>query len=234
MRNYLDESLPIDFRAAYTRFDTPITTIDCGVKCAPYNPHGKPFCCDICEAVPAVYRQEWEYLRNSTDLWHEWRGDECPNPVENRAELLSETPDNMLLLACQGPAACQRDFRAISCRQFPFFPYFTSDLRLVGLAYEWEYEGVCWVISNLSLVTDRFRESFIEFYDFLFEKWPLEIRAYAIKSEELREHFIKTRRRIALLHRNGGYYLISPQPERMHKVQKEQLPRFHPYRQADV
>ena len=46
----------------------------------------------------------------------------------------------MLLLACQGPAHCQRPFRALSCRQFPFFPYITADDRFIGLAYEWEFE----------------------------------------------------------------------------------------------
>ncbi len=72
--------------------------------CAPHNPHGIPFCCDICYAVPAVYHQEWEYLRLHTDLWHPWRGDECAEEPVNPSILAEDTPEHMRLLACKGPA----------------------------------------------------------------------------------------------------------------------------------
>jgi hypothetical protein len=61
----------------------------------------------------------------------------------------------MLLLACLGPSRCQRDFRALSCRQFPFFPYATSAYRFIGLAFEWAFEDKCRVSSNLSQVTAK-------------------------------------------------------------------------------
>ena len=66
-----------DIRALYAGFDTPVTALDCGQMCAPHNPSGKPFCCDICHAVPAAYESEWRALEPVTDLWHVWRGDEC-------------------------------------------------------------------------------------------------------------------------------------------------------------
>jgi hypothetical protein len=72
-----------DIRSFYDRFDVPVTALDCGAKCAPYNPTGKPFCCDICQAVPVAYQQEWDYLQDRTDLWHEWRGDECADDPVN-------------------------------------------------------------------------------------------------------------------------------------------------------
>jgi len=46
----------------------------------------------------------------------------------------------MVLLACLGLSQCQHDFRALSCQQFPFFPYVSADYRFLGLAYEWEFE----------------------------------------------------------------------------------------------
>ena len=52
------------------------------------------------------------------------------------------------MLACLGPAHCQRPFRAVSCRQFPFFPYISSSLRFIGLAHEWEFENTCWVMQS--------------------------------------------------------------------------------------
>ncbi len=206
----MENKSPILLRQLYDGFDAPVTDVDCGLKCAPHNPSGKPFCCDICQAVPAAYREEWDYLRPRTDLWHVYRGDECPGTENDPAALLADTPEHMLLLACKGPAHCQRDYRAVSCRQFPFFPYISVDYRFIGLAYEWEFEDTCWVISNLGRVTDAYRREFIAAYDALFEQYPQDFDSYAILSDQMRAHFIDKRRRIPLLHRNGSYYLISP------------------------
>ena len=220
----------IDVRQAYDRFDSPIVPFDCGMKCAPHNPSGKPFCCDICHAVPAVYYQEWDYLRLRTDLWHEWRGDECPQEPTDPAELRAETPEYMHLLACKGPAHCQREYRALSCRQFPFFPYITTDYRFIGLAYEWRFERTCWVISNLEKVSDAFRQEFVQTYDDLFAAWQEDMFSYAILSGEIRQDFSRQRRRFPILHRDGGYYLVSPLSERMQRVSPGNLKRYGPYK----
>jgi hypothetical protein len=219
----------IDVRRMYNRFNAPVTQGDCGKMCAPHNPSGKPFCCDICHAVPVAYHLEWDYLRQNTALWHEWRGEECAAEPVDPAALREQTPDHMLLLACQGPAECQRPYRAMSCRQFPFFPYITSDDRFIGLAYEWDFEPVCWVISNLDQVTTAYRQEFIAIYDDLLARWPAEHESYAGASEDMREHFASQRRRIPLLHRNGGNYLLSPGSERLYRVSPDRFPRFGPY-----
>lgn len=220
----------IDFRQLYDRFDAPIADVDCGLMCAPHNPNGKPFCCDICQAVPAAYRQEWAYLEQHTNLWHIWRGDECPGDPDDPDALRAETPEHMQLLACLGPEHCQREFRAVSCRQFPFFPYVTSDERLIGLAYEWAFEPTCWLISNLGRVTQAYRREFIQIYDELFDQWPDEYESYVILSQQAREHFAAQKRRIPILHRNGGYYLLSPASERLRRVSPEAFRRFGPYK----
>ena len=137
----------------------------------------------------------------------------------------------MLLLACLGPESCERENRLLSCRQFPFFPYVTSDYRFLGLAYDWEFESKCWVISNLGQVSDAYREEFVRTYDHIFALFQDEFESYAVRSEEMREHFIAQRRRIPLLHRDGGYRLISPGSERVRRVEVSQLPRFGPYRE---
>lgn len=222
---------PQDIRELYARFNSPVAKLDCGKKCAPYNPSGKPFCCDICHAVPAAYKSEWKYLEPSTKLWHKWRGDECVDTTDQEhAELKSNTPKNMVLLACLGPTQCERDFRALSCRQFPFFPYVTSDYRFIGMAYEWEFENKCWVISNLLEVTQEYRHEFIETFDHLFALFQSEFENYAYHSERLRAAFIQQRRRFPLLHRNGKPYLVSPRSERMQRVDIAEMPRFGPYR----
>jgi len=227
-----DRNPHIDIRAVYDQFDAPIAAIDCGKKCAPHNPNGVPFCCDICDAVPVAYQEEWSYLSSSTNLWHLWRGDECASQPENPADLKAETSETMLLLACLGAQHCQRTYRALSCRQFPFFPYITSDYRFLGLAYEQEFEHSCWVISNLGKVTADYRREFVGTFDALFSLWMHEMESYAIHSEKMRIQFLTQKRRIPILHRNGGYYLLSPGSERLARVKSDQLPRFGVYQKA--
>jgi hypothetical protein len=226
----MDNRIPkLNFCELYERFDSPVADLDCGKMCAPHNPRGKPFCCDICHAVPSAYHQEWAYLWPNTDLWHPWQGDECTESPEDPTALESETPDSMILLACLGPAHCQREYRALSCRQFPFFPYITSDYGFIGLAYNWEFEDTCWVISNLREVTANFHREFVQMYDELFSQWPDELDSYALRSEQMREQFIAQQRSIPILHRDGGFYLMRPINERSRRVEPERLPKFGVY-----
>ncbi len=230
MRNDM-EPIPVhtprlDIPAFYAGFNSPITLEDCGKFCAPHNPYGKPFCCDICRAVPVAYRQEWEFLSAHTDLWHEWRGDECTAEPVNPQEMRAATPEHLMLLACKGPQACQREFRASSCRQFPFFPYVTSAYRFIGLAYYWDFEPVCWIMSNLDRVTDQYRREFISTYDEIFNQWPDEFESYAAMSEEMRDYYSGEKRRFPLLHRNGRSYLVSPTSEKLQPVPASSLKRY--------
>ena len=226
----LHENSSMSFLKLYSDFNATVTPLDCGDKCAPHNPNGKPFCCDICHAVPSAYEKEWEYLQAHTNLWHPWRGDECASHPEDPKKLSGENPDSMILLACLGPDHCQREYRAISCRQFPFFPYITKKLEFIGLAYNWAFEESCWVISNLSQVTDEFRESFVQLYDGIFSRWEDEIQNYAQRSKKMRKHFTDHKRSIPLLHRSGGFYLLRPINERLRSVDPDRLPKYGPYR----
>ena len=219
----------VNFRSWYDLFRSPVISNDCGEKCSIYNPSGKPFCCDICHAVPSIYRQEWNYLETSTNLWHVWRGDECIENPEDPAILADETPDTMLLVACLGPTLCQRQYRSLSCRQFPFFPYITEDYGFIGLAYNWEFEETCWIISNLDQVTACYRREFIHFYDEFFSTWPHELDNYAARSEEMRRIFTNQNRSIPILHRDGGYFLLRPLTERLRIIEPEHLQKFGPY-----
>jgi hypothetical protein len=225
--------IPADIRAIYNNFDSPIAKFDCGKKCAPHNPNHKPFCCDICHAVPAAYKSEWTYLRATTDLWHRYRRDECDDsrvPEADRAITDSDLPSGMLSLACLGPDQCQRENRLLSCRAFPFFPYITSDYRFLGLAYEWEFESVCWVISNLGQVTDAYRAEFIRTFDYLLATFDNIFENYAFHSERMRAHYGSRKKRFPLLHRNGRAYLVSPISERTQRVEVLSLPRFGFYK----
>jgi hypothetical protein len=46
----------------------------------------------------------------------------------------------------------------------------------------------------------------------------------------MRENFIQARRRIPLLHRAGGFYLLSPRSGRLRPSDPAKYRRFGPYR----
>lgn len=224
---------PSDLRALFDDFNSPIAKLDCGKKCAPHNPNKIPFCCDITHAVPAAYKSEWDYLRATTDLWRLYHADEktaSRDKDAGRAVADSDLPSGMVLLACLGPDRCQRDFRALSCRAFPFFPYISSDYRILGLACEWEFDSVCWVISNLHAVTDTYRAEFLRAFDNLLAAFDDIFENYAIHSERLRAEYCSRRKRFPLLHRNGRAYLVSPRNERMQRADVSSLPKFGFYK----
>jgi len=220
----------INFQHLYADFNENILDFDCGQKCSKYNMTGKPFCCDICEAIPTAYDQEWHYLQKHTDLWHVWSQSDCnpdqPNLLHNETDLV----DYQVLIACKGPAACIRNYRAISCRQFPFFPYITQDFRFLGMAYEWHFETKCWVINHLHLVKNEYRKQFITFYDQLFSMWPDDFQSYASLSDQMRAAFIERKKRIPILHRNGQSYLLSPKNEKLEKVDPNQFQKYGIYK----
>jgi hypothetical protein len=221
----------------YANFDAPIAAFDCGEKCAPYNEGGKPFCCDICHAVPTAYTFEWDYLIDNTDLWDEWKAEQCTDsPEEAEAEverLRKETPSTMVLMECLGPDQCQRDYRALTCRQFPFFPYIDSQGNFLGLSYYEEYEDVCWMINHLEVVTAEYIQQFIHAFEFIFSRIPEEFENYKTHSEVTRDELSEKKRALSLLHWNGFAYKISPHNERMRRVPVDKFPKFGPYKLAE-
>lgn len=220
----------INFQQQYAAFNENICDFDCGQKCLEYNPSGKPFCCDICEAIPTAYDQEWNYLQKHTDLWHAWDQNDCSKNKPNQKNIEKDLVDYQILIACKGPADCIRNFRAVSCRQFPFFPYITHDFRFLGMAYEWHFESKCWVINHLHLVRNEYRKQFIVFYDQLFSIWPDDMESYASLSDQMRIAFIERKKRIPILHRNGHSYLLSPKNEKLEKVDPNQYQKYGVYK----
>ena len=125
-------------------------------------------------------------------------------------DLVGGTPEHMVLLACKGAAHCQRNYRAISCRQYPFFPYITSDMRFIGLGYDWENVDKCWVIQNLDQVTKEYRQQFVAMYDYILEEMRGEMKAYYFLSEEYRDYALEQGQPVKIIHRDGGIMEIYP------------------------
>lgn len=218
---------PGTFSHLYAIFDAPITHLDCGLKCAPYNEKRVPFCCDIRHAVPTAYLSEWAFLKDNTDLWHLWQEQE-----DGRGELEKQTPDGQVLIACKGHEHCVREYRSLTCRSFPFFPYISRLGEFLGLSVYWEYSDRCWVISNLEQVSPEYLKQFVAAYEQLFALKPEEFENFHYHSKMMRRIFGRRKRRIPLLHRNGFAYLVSPGTGQMRRMPVGKLPKYEPYRTA--
>jgi len=216
----------IQFASLYQRFDAPISIFNCGEHCAPYNERGVPFCCDTHHAVPSAYLAEWQFLGANTSLWHEYQSDD----VKHLARLRRELPDGQVMIECLGHRYCQRDYRSIVCRSFPFFPYITRQGEFIGFSYYWEYEDRCWVISSLSQVSVEFRGQFIAAYDEIFRLIPQERENFRSYSVHLRRVFGRRHRAIPLFHRNGSCYKVTPHNGRLRRVGVESLPAYGSYK----
>jgi hypothetical protein len=215
----------IDFSDLYANFHQPITGIDCGQKCAPFNQHAVPFCCDIRHAVPSAYHLEWEYLLMHTDLWHLWHAPE----EHETARLHAQCPQGQVLIECKGYLYCQRSYRSLTCRAFPFFPYITPQGKFIGLSYYWEYKDRCWVISHLDQVSHHYVSEFVAAFETIFRAYPEEKEAFRYHSGIMRRRFSRHKRAIPLLHLNGRAYKITPKNGRLRKIPLQSLPKFGPY-----
>jgi hypothetical protein len=215
----------IDFQELYAQFEPAIASLDCGKKCSPHNEFGSPFCCDTQHAVPTAYNAEWSFLDANTDLWHLWA---AGNEAETK-RLRSDTPDGQVLIECQGHHYCQRDYRSVTCRAFPFFPYFTLKGDFIGLSYYWQYEDRCWVISHLDKVNEGYRAAFFRTYDQVFAAFPQERENFKYHSVIMRRVFGRRKRAIPLLHRNGKVYKITPRNGRLRWIEAGSLPKYGPY-----
>jgi len=224
----MNTNTPSDFATLYASFEAPISALNCGERCAPHNEGGAPFCCDTRHMAPTAYQAEWEYLEQNSSLWHLWQD----QPSGGSNDLAEQVPECQVLIACRGYRECQRGFRSLTCRAFPFFPYITVEGEFIGLSYYWEYQDRCWVISNLHLVDPVYRAQFVAVYDVLFERMPEEREAFRFFSSQMRRLFSRRHRAIPLLHRNGKYYVITPRNGRQRRTDPAKLPKFGVYQIA--
>lgn len=223
----------IDFEHFYENFQSPISTINCGNKCAPYNHQHAPFCCDTRHIVPSAYVEEWDFLRCGTNLWHLWEsGDD-----KKKKSVQNELPHGQVLIECLGHAHCQREYRSISCRSFPFFPYISHSAKFIGISFYWEYADLCWIISNLDCVTIDFLAEFFHTYELIFKLMPEEFQVYQDFSEYMRDTFAHKKRKALIICRDDShrvqFYKINPIDESMKPVSAHSLPKYGVYKISD-
>lgn len=188
-----------EYEAIYRDFNAPPTRFDCGKRCAPHN-EGIPFCCDDEWAVPVLYRTEWAFLKARTDLWRRFRP---RNRTERR--MVEETHEDHVFAVCRGAHACDRRFRSITCRIFPFYPFLDPEGNLLGLVYNYTLEGKCVLVDRPRWVTRRYRREALRFWRRLLERLPEEKAFFIRESAQFRRIMSRRKKPIWVLTETGQF-----------------------------
>jgi hypothetical protein len=210
----------------YDNFRSSISRYDCGQHCSKHN-NGEPVCCTTRHAVPIVDKTELALLQSRSRIWSVY----VPTDAAGR-EIVNDLHKDCLAVECKGARLCERDNRSMSCRTFPFFPYFTRQREFVGLAYYWDFEDRCWVMSNLGIVDKKFIDEFVAAHELLFAHDEEEKEGMVDHSAAMRRVFSRWNRIIPLIGRDGGYYAVEP---RTHVIRPATLAEFgrHGYYKDD-
>lgn len=212
-----------DFGRVFDRFTASVSRFDCGRFCSPLN-NGEPVCCSTDNAIPIVEKTEFELLRGRTDLWHLYK----PTDAVSR-QIVKELHQSCTAIECKGARFCERDNRTMACRAFPFYPYFTREGVLVGLATYWGFEDRCWLISNMQVVERDFVQEFIAAYEYIFARDPEELKSMKSQSAYHRRTFSRRNEAIALIGRDGGFFKVLPRSGRIVPLAADKLPQYGAY-----
>jgi hypothetical protein len=220
-----DSNPDFTFKELYQEFSLPLSGIDCGEKCGPFNDYGVPVCCDIKLVVPSAYDLEWEYLQAETEFWHLWQGS---GSIEQE-ELIQDVQPGQQLLQCLGHQSCQRSYRSITCRAFPFYPYLDRVGNLLGLAYYREFRDQCWIISNLSVVTAEYKEQFHRTFEKLFQRYPDTKENFLHFSSYMRGQVADAGENLTLLDFTGRVFRVNPISEQVREISYRDLENYGPF-----
>ncbi len=179
----------------------PVTDFDCGTLCAPTN-DGIPLCCDKAAIVPVLYKTEYKLLRRRSRLWRSYR----PTNAHQR-ELMQDTRNCDRLCECRGVEHCERENRSIVCRTFPFEPYLDHDDELVGLVYNFDFEGLCPLVASRHPIRQDYIDQAISMWELAFSWSETERDFYHDHSTTLRRSFGQKGRRIPVWSRQGRRWM---------------------------
>lgn len=161
----------------YKLLDEPLTPYDCGKLCAPkYG--GEPLCCQLENAVPMLYREEFRYLSKRTKMWSRWKPD---NALDKKQKKEDET-EILIFCECKGVKHCERKNRSVACRTFPLEPYFDSKGCFVGLIFMKEFREKCPLLWRLKDIKQSVIDKHYEFWRLIMDKKSDELDLYMSSS----------------------------------------------------
>ncbi|MBP7280511.1 MAG: hypothetical protein KBA66_02965 [Leptospiraceae bacterium] len=189
----------------YTLLTEEVTNYDCGNLCKDDN-NGVPFCCVTENAVPLLYKKEFELLKSRSDLWKVW------NPTDKKERELVDNHDdpNTVFCKCKGVQFCERENRSVSCRTFPLEPYIDKRGVFVGLVFMKEFSAGCPLTKRSRDIRQEFVDNHFIFWEKLMLRRPVEFETYTKSSRSYRMSRAKTKKDFPVLfpsHLKGKDYL---------------------------
>lgn len=157
----------------YDLLDESLTPYDCGKLCSPKN-GGEPLCCSVENAVPMLYREEFEYVSRRSELWHRWK----PKTDVDKKQKKEDETEVLIFCECKGIAHCERENRSICCRTFPLEPYLDTDGKLVGLIFMREFRNKCPLMTRMADIKQSVIDKHFEFWTLMLAKKGDELDLY--------------------------------------------------------
>ncbi|MFQ6092509.1 MAG: hypothetical protein ACE5OR_07500 [bacterium] len=188
-----------DFAYIYRHYDSTPLRYDCGRLCAPKN-EGIPSCCDTVRLIPVMYKREFKYLQKRTGLWKRFRP-----KTKHEKRLVAETDKGTVFGKCLGPERCDRRYRSISCRIFPFEPYLDLEGNLLGLVYNYRLGNKCPLVDKPQLISKKFVSDQIKMWKYIFKKEPSERDVYRDESIQVRRYLSRKKKPIYIFTPKGYY-----------------------------
>ncbi|OGJ86583.1 MAG: hypothetical protein A2487_11715 [Candidatus Raymondbacteria bacterium RifOxyC12_full_50_8] len=173
----------INWERLYGMFTAPVIEGDCSVLCAHEN-RGVPPCCSIRRHVPMLFKEEFAWLMKKTRMWSPKRA-------------LFSNHHAIMFCACKGVRECDRHYRSLSCRFFPFEPYMDDRGRFLGATWMYSVEKTCPLVGSApEKVNQAFIDQFVRVWTKLFLVYHEEYEFYRAESRKLREAFARIDRNV--------------------------------------
>jgi len=186
----INPKIKVDWKSLYNRFDANVTSFNCGKLCAPFN-NGIPVCCDNNNHIPVLFTRELNWNRTESKQWRKL----VPQDQEDK-KMVGEIENYVKFCNCNGVARCERNYRSITCRLFPFEPYIQKKMFL-GMTYVYRSERDCPLIENKTApISQRFINQALNIWKELFSGYPGEWELYTEESASLRRRFKRKNRPI--------------------------------------
>lgn len=178
----------------YALLQEEVTNYNCGSLCKDAN-NGVPFCCVTENAVPLLYKKEFEFLKSRSDLWSVW------NPTDPKEKELKDGHDdkNTIFCKCKGVQFCERENRSICCRTFPLEPYIDKRGVFVGLVFMKEFYKGCPLTQRSYDIRQDFVDNHYIFWEKLMLRRPIEFETYTKSSKSYRLSRSKTKKEFPIL-----------------------------------
>ncbi|MBN1115372.1 MAG: hypothetical protein JXA66_08530 [Oligoflexia bacterium] len=188
-----------DFRYLYNILDANITDFDCGAICALEN-DGVPVCCEVNVVIPILYKNEYKYVNRHCKLWKRFKPE---NAHDKR--LIKDCGYDDIMAICRGHKDCNRNYRSMVCRTFPFYPFIEKNGNFLGLTYNYDFENKCILVGHPGMVNPVYIKQSLKAWNYVFDKDEAEYDAHYDLSRVIENKRRRKGKKIDIINTEGVF-----------------------------